>query len=212
MTLLSLARRGLAGSLLLLAILAIGPARAALPPADDQLILRIGSYLNGITTLEAHFEQIAPNGSLSTGTVYIDRPGRLRFDYDPPSKVLLIAEDWRVIFYDGSIKQVNTIPLSQTPLAFLLADTIRLDKDVDITRVVHRPGEVDLTLIRDGDADQGSVTLTFGDSPIELRRWSVTDAQGLVTRIILSDIVRGQKLDPELFHWKDPQMFGYPKD
>ena len=204
------ARRALAAAFLSLVVAAAGLAEAALPVADSQMVSRVEAYLNGITTLQARFQQIGPDGAISTGTVYIRRPGRLRFDYDPPSKILLIATDWRLIFYDGSIKQVNTIPLSQTPLAFLLASNIRLDHEVQVTRVNRRPGELDLTVVRRAEPDQGSVTLTFSERPIELRRWAVTDAQGLTTHIVLENPVLGQRIDPDLFHWRDPLIFGYP--
>ena len=108
------ARRRLLAATFALALLA-GPALAALPSADSELLGRIEAYLNGIRTLEARFEQIGPDGGLVRGKVYIQRPGKMRFDYDPPSKVLLVATDWRLIFWDGSIEQQNVIPLSQTP-------------------------------------------------------------------------------------------------
>jgi outer membrane lipoprotein-sorting protein len=203
-------RRRLFAAVLALAAFWSLPAPAALPPEDGQIVQRVQGYLNGISTLQAKFQQIAPDGSLSTGTVYIRRPGQLRFDYDPPSKVLLIATDWRLIFYDGSIRQVNTIPLSQTPLAFLLASEIKLDGDVQVTRITRRAGEIDVTVVRRAEPDQGSVTLTFADAPLELRRWAVTDAQGLTTHIVLQNIVRGQRLASDLFFWRDPQLFGYP--
>ncbi|HRY27507.1 MAG TPA: outer-membrane lipoprotein carrier protein LolA, partial [Geminicoccaceae bacterium] len=139
------------------------------------------------------------------------RPGRLRFDYDPPSRIRLIAPgDWRLVFYDASIGQVNVIPISQTPLGILLDDEVRLDGDVEVTNVREQAGELAVTVIRKGEADQGSVTLVFAKSPLALRRWSVVDAQGLVTHIVLQDVETGGKLDSELFRWRDPQTYGLP--
>ena len=182
------------------------------PAAQGSVLADVERYLNGIGTLAARFQQIAPDGSLSTGRVYIQRPGRLRFDYDPPSRIRLIAPgDWRLIFYDASIGQVNVIPISQTPLGILLDDRVRLDGDVEVTDVREQAGELAVTLVRKGEADQGSVTLVFARSPLELRRWSVVDAQGLVTRIVLEDVETGQKLDPELFRWRSPRTYGLPE-
>jgi outer membrane lipoprotein-sorting protein len=179
--------------------------------AQASVIGEVERYLNAIDTLEASFSQIAPNGELATGTVYIQRPGRLRFDYDPPSRIRLVAPgDWRLVFYDASIQQVNVIPVSQTPLGILLDDEIALDTDVEVTGIERAGDEVALTVIRKNAADQGSVTLVFGERPLALRRWSVTDAQGLVTHVLLENVETGGALDPELFRWRDPKLFGFP--
>ena len=188
-----------------------GTACGRTAAAQASVAAEIERYLNGIDTLEAKFSQIAPNGELATGKVYIQRPGRLRFDYDPPSQIRLVAPgDWRLVFYDASIQQVNVIPISQTPLGILLDSEIALDADVEVTGIERAGEEVALTLIRKDAADQGAVTLVFGERPLALRRWSVVDPQGLVTHILLEDVETGGALDPELFRWRDPKLFGFP--
>lgn len=198
--------------LFLLAALAFaaGPALAALPSADAETLGRIEKYLNSIRTLKADFQQVGPDGDLSSGKVYIQRPGKMRFDYDPPSKILLVATDWRLVFWDGSIEQQNIIPVSQTPLGFLLGDKVGLDDEVQVTALERRGNEIDVTVNRKSEPDQGSVTLTFADRPMELRRWSVTDAQGQVTQILLDGMQTGMPLDSNLFIWRDPRTFGPP--
>lgn len=186
------------------------PVLAALPSESAELLGRIEAYLNGIRTFEARFEQIGPDGGLSSGKLYIQRPGKMRFDYDPPSKILLVATDWRLIFWDGSIEQQNIIPLSETPLGFILDEKVGLDDEVQVTQIEKGSGEVDVTVVRRSDPSLGSVTLTFALQPIELRRWSVTDAQGNVTRILLHEIETGKPLDAGLFRWADPKTFGPP--
>ncbi len=179
--------------------------------AQPSIIADVERYLNTISTLEARFQQIAPNGGLSTGKLYLHRPGRLRFDYDPPSRIRLIAPgDWRLIFYDASIKQVNVIPIRQTPLGILLGRQISLDDDVEVVDVARAGEEIALTLVRDGEAGQGSVTLVFGEQPMTLRRWSLVDPQGLTTLILLEEVQTGGPIDPELFRWRDPSIFGLP--
>jgi outer membrane lipoprotein-sorting protein len=179
--------------------------------AQPSIIADVERYLNTISTLEARFQQIAPNGALSTGKLYLHRPGRLRFDYDPPSRIRLIAPgDWRLIFYDASIQQVNVIPIRQTPLGILLDRQISLDEDVEVVDVARAGEEIALTLVRDGAVDQGSVTLVFGEQPMILRRWSVVDPQGLTTLILLEEVQTGGPIDPELFRWRDPAIFGLP--
>ncbi len=183
------------------------PLRAAASPGRRELIARIERYLDGLRYLEARFSQIGPYGGLATGTFYLWRPGRLRIEYDPPSKVLLLASDWRLIFYDGSIDQVTTIPLAQTPLGFILAEKIDLEKEVEIRELRAEGSEIRVTVVRRETPDQGSVTLVFASRPIELRRWTVVDPQGLATRVILEDVRTDVPIDPDLFHWRDPRVF-----
>ncbi len=195
-----------------IALTLAGRAGAALPPADADTVERIQRYLSSITTLQARFEQFNPDGSTSSGRLHIQRPGKMRFDYDPPSQILLIATDWRLIFWDGSIQQQNVIPIAQTPLGFLLGRSAELDAAYEVIGVSRRYGEIDVTLVLAENPDAGSATVTFADEPLELRRWSVLDAQGLVTRVLLEDIRIDQPVDPKLFVWRDPQVFGPPQD
>ncbi len=189
----------------------VGGARA-LVPSRGELLSAVTDYLEGLRYLEARFSQIGPYGDLATGTVYLWRPGRLRIEYDPPSEVLLLATDWRLIFYDGSIDQVTTIPLAQTPLGFLLEEKVDLEKEVEVRDLRAGEDEITLTVVRRQAPDQGSVTLVFARRPMELRRWTVVDPQGLATRVILEGIRTDVPIDPDLFHWRDPRIFGSPSD
>jgi outer membrane lipoprotein-sorting protein len=202
-------RRALAATLALAAL--VRPVRADLPAAGDEALQLVETYLNSFRTLQARFEQIGPDGGMATGKVFLERPGRMRFDYDPPSQVLLVATDWRLIFWDGSIDQQNVIPLAQTPLGFLLAERVELGGEVKVLDVREQEGEIDVTVVRAAEPDQGSVTLVFGNAPVALRRWSVTDAQALVTQVLLHDVELDVPLDPALFRWRDPKLFGPPE-
>jgi len=186
-------------------------AGAALPPADREIVARIEAWLQGVTTLRARFTQLAPDGRMSTGRVFLHRPGRLRFDYDPPSRVQLIATDWRLIFVDWAARQVNVLPLSQTPLAFLLDKKVQLSGELEVRRVQRRAGEVALEVVRAKEPDQGRVVMVFSEQPIELRRWAVTDPQGLTTTLLIEEPEYGVPLDPALFRFRDPQIFGWPE-
>ena len=180
---------------------------------SSPLATKVENYLNQINTLRARFSQIAPDGSMTTGELMLQRPGRMRLDYDPPSGVLLIAPgDWRLIFYDASIKQVNVIPIDQTPLGFLLEDRVTLSGDVEVVDQKSQGSEVGLTLVRTAEPDQGNVTLIFSAEPLELRRWVVVDAQGLSTHVLLESLEYDSALDPDLFHWRDPKIFGFPEN
>jgi len=206
-------RRGL--RLGLIGAVALLPASPGLAQAEAgrALVDRVETYLNGIDTLQARFDQIANNGREASGELYIDKPGRMRLDYDPPSRILLVAPgDWRLIFYDGSIQQVNVIPISRTPLGVLLEEEIRLGDSIEVMATDHSGGQAAIRLSRKDAPDQGHVTLYFDEQPFELTSWTVVDAQGETTHILLEDVETGVDLDSELFRWRDPKIWGYPDE
>lgn len=176
------------------------PAHAAPPTAADQADLdQILSYLNGIHSLQARFEQVAPNGAISHGTVWMERPGRIRFQYDPPTPILLIAGHGQVYFHDFQLNQTSTIPLSRTPLSILLADQITFSGPVTVTDFVKLPNELQVSLVRTANPGQGLLALVFTQPPITLYQWTVVDAQHKITRVTLSDLQLGGTFDPKLF-------------
>ncbi len=175
------------------------PPAVALSASDQADIGRIEAYLNGIRTLKAHFLQVAPNGGISEGTAWLERPGRMRFQYDPPAPFLLIAAHGQLIFHDSSLGQDSNIPLSRTPLGILLADHVTLAGAVTVTAIQHLPGQIQLTLERTASPGDGSLTLIFTDSPLTLRQWTVVDAQRRETHVTLSNAQTGGTFDPTLF-------------
>jgi outer membrane lipoprotein-sorting protein len=187
-------RRSLIATLVLTA--AVRPAAAALPP---DIVSQVEDYLNGIRTLRADFTQIAPDGRTSTGEVYIKRPGRLRFEYDPPEQLLMVARDWRLVVYDGRADQTSTVPVDKTPLGLLLSEEIRLGGPVTIRSIAEIGGELHLTVFQTEDPGRGELTLIFGLEPLELRRWEVLDAQGKRTRVLLENVETNVPLENRLF-------------
>ncbi len=200
-------------ALLCLALAAsIAPAVAAPAVSQDSatesaLIDRIQAYLNGLHTLKAQFIQIAPNGAVTRGTAWLDRPGRMRFQYDPPTPYLLVAGHGLVVFHDSQLDQTSNIPLGRTPLGILLADHIDLTGDgLTVTGVRQLPGEVQITLVRSASPSEGSITLTFADDPLTLRQWTVTDAQQQKTTVTLRDIQTGGTFNQSLFEYVAPMV------
>ena len=178
------------------------------PTAQDRADLaRIETYLDSLRTLKAHFLQVAPNGAISQGTVWLDRPGRMRFQYDPPSPLLLVAGHGLVVFHDKSLNQTSNIPLGQTPLGILLADHVRLQGDVTVTAMQRLPGQIQVSLIRTASPGDGTLTLVFADNPLTLRQWTVLDAQRQETRVTLYNVEIGGQFDPKLFEFIDPRFF-----
>ena len=196
---------------LLLAVLAALPAAAVVrdpATASAEDLARIEGYLNSLRTLRADFLQIGPDGATATGTFYYDRPDRMRLDYDPPSELLIIANDWKLVYQDRRLEQTSQLFTSQTPLGFLLDDEIRLrDGEVTVTSLERRGGEVQVTLVQTDEPAEGSITLAFAEQPFELRRWTIVDAQGYATHIVLEDIETGVPLDEELFIYRDPRFY-----
>lgn len=179
------------------------PALGFTPTARDQAdIARIEAYLTGLRSLKARFLQVAPDGAISGGSAWVVRPGRLRFEYDPPSPFLLVAGQTGLIFHDSSLRQTSHIPLSRTPLGILLAERASLSGEMTVTGLERLPGQIDLRLTRTGAEGDGSLILTFVDNPLTLRQWRVIDAQRKETRVTLSNLEIGGNFDPKLFEFK----------
>ena len=192
----------------------LGPhAAAALRDADaarSQDVAQIESYLDGLRSLRANFVQINPDGGTATGKLYYERPDKMRLDYDPPSRLLIIANGWRLVYHDRRLKQVSQLFTSSTPLGFLLEDEIRLDGKVTVTALERRGGELRVTLVQTDEPTQGSITLAFAEQPFELRRWTVVDPQGYGTHVVLEQLETDVRLDDELFVFRNPDF--YPEE
>lgn len=182
---------------------------AALPPplsAEDRaLVDRAAAYLDGLASAKGRFTQIDARGAVSHGELFIQRPGKARFAYDPPASLLIVSNGNSVRVYNRKLKTFNSYPLAATPLSLFLARHIRLDKGVRVTRVVRQPGQFSVTA-RDGSGKAGGwIQLTFSDSPVALREWTVMDAQGATTRVRVEGLQSTGGLDPRLFVLNDPR-------
>jgi outer membrane lipoprotein-sorting protein len=202
-------RRTLLTALVLpaLALPALAEAQAARLSAQDRAdIGRVEVYLNALRSLHARFQQIAPDGTLSGGQAWIVRPGRLRFQYDPPAPFLLVAGKGMLVFNDSKLQQTSNLPLERTPLGLLLQDNLRLSGEVTVTNVTRFPGQLQITLLRTATPSDGTLTLVFADNPLALRSWSVVDAQRKETRVSLFDVQLGGSFEPSLFTFTDPTL------
>lgn len=180
---------------------------AALTAQDRADLARIEAYLNGLHTLKAHFLQVAPNGATSEGTAWLDRPGRMRFQYDPPSPLLLVAGHGLFVFYDRQLKQITNLPLDSTPLGLLLRPDLTLSGDVTVVAMQRIPGQIQVTLVRTKSPGEGSLTLVFADNPLALREWIVLDAQRQETQVSLFNVETGGTFDQDMFALVDPKSF-----
>ncbi|CUW47206.1 lipoprotein chaperone [Novacetimonas hansenii] len=170
---------------------------------DHALINRIEEHLNTITLLTAQFHQVASDGKQSTGTAWLDRRNRrMRFQYDPPSPLLLVANHDQVVFNDSELGQTTTMPMDKTPIGLLLRPHLELSGDVQVTALMHEGPEIEITLVRADSPGDGSLTLLFQeDKGLRLRGWIVQDAQGESTRVdLLHATVGGAEPPDRLFN------------
>lgn len=190
------------------ALLAAAPAAAqgTLTDRDRRDVASAEAWLNDLRSLKARFLQIAQNGAAVEGTAWIVRPGRMRFEYDPPEPLLLVASYGQFFYFDRQLKQATTLPLSATPLGMLLRDEVKLSGDVTVSRVERGGGLLRITLFRTGKAAEGRLTLVFGDDPMELKQWAVVDAQGQETRVSLFQPEYGGRFPALLFDFNDPRF------
>lgn len=179
------------------------PFLAAADTPTETQIDRIESYLNTLRTLEARFVQNNPDGGFAQGKLFLHRPGRMRFIYDPPVPLQLYADGNLLIHVDTELEQVSHYPLDETPAHFLLRADISLRKGLTVKWYKHANKVVRVELVDGKNPDIGSVMLTFSDAPLQLRSWTITDAQGLRTELALVDARFGGQLDPELFRFTD---------
>ena len=182
------------------------------PTAQDRADLaRIETYLNNLRSLKAQFMQVAPNGRITSGNAWLVRPGRMRFEYFPPTPFLLVAGNGLLVFHDKQLKQTSNLFLTQTPLGILLADKVQLSGDLTVLGLRREPGSLELTVARTKSRGDGTLTLYFSDQPLALRQWVVQDAQRQETRVTLSNVELGGRFDDKLFEFIDPRtMSNHP--
>ena len=185
------------------AIGAVPPPAAALTAQDMADLRRITAYLTGIRTMAGRFRQIASDGTTATGSLWMVRPGRMRFEYDPPSQILLIADQSYVYYVDKQLAQMSKIGLKSTPAWFLLRDPITFD-DLVVTRFERGANLLRVTVVAPAEPDNGSLTMVFGNEPLALRQWTIVDQQRRATTVAIYDAQFGVALDPGLFVYRDP--------
>lgn len=173
---------------------------------EDQAkaVQRINAYFNGITNLQGRFEQIDPNNKRSNGRFYVGRPGKIRFDYAPPSALRILSDGHSLAIEDSDLKTVEKYPIKSTPFRLLLEDTVDLGRDARIVGV-ERQGDILAISLEDKKGEAGGrIKLSFDAGPkLQLTEWLITDAQGLSTRVTVSDLVPGRKFAADFFRSKD---------
>jgi outer membrane lipoprotein-sorting protein len=187
-----------------------GPSSAAPPSApplsadDRALVQKAVDYLQGLKAAQGRFTQIDPKGRVSNGAFSMLRPGRARFQYDPPAALLVVADGANVSVYDRRLKTFDQYPLEQTPLKLLLGKTVRLDQGVVVTRVDRSQDGFSITARDARRPALGGITLRFSQAPLALKGWTVLDAQGQKTEVSLKGFSARGSLPASLFVLHDP--------
>ena len=174
---------------------------AAAPALAEPIPLaEISRYFNSFRTAQADFTQVNADGTLATGRLMIQRPGRIRFEYDPPEATLVLAAAGAVNIFDArSNAEPTAYPLDRTPLALILDDVVNLDRERMVVAHVE-DGQTTSVVAQDPDhPEYGSIRLVFSAEPTELRQWIVTDDTGAETTVILGTLRTGVSLGPLLF-------------
>jgi outer membrane lipoprotein-sorting protein len=182
-----------------LGLAAATPALAARSPENDALIAKAVEYLDGLSSAQSRFTQSDARGREATGTLWLARPGRARFQYDPPSGYLITSDGKTVTVSDSRLKSVQRFPLNSTPLGVFLAQHIRLDHGAHVTRVDRSADGFSITARDSRGLSQGDITLYFTNDPIRLIGWVVIDAQARMTRVTLEDLKPTPTPDSSLF-------------
>lgn len=169
--------------------------------ADKLPLAQISDYLNGLNTLQSRFVQINDDGSIDNGTIYIKRPGRMRFEYDPPNEALVLASANAVYIVDKKSNQApETYPLRRTPLSIILARNVNLGQ---ADMVVGHDFDGTATIVTAQDPENpeyGNIQMKFTDTPVQLRQWIINDSGGGRTTVILGEMTTGGQLSNRLFN------------
>ena len=181
----------------------------ALTPQERETLGQIEHAFQAVRTLRARFQQIDQTGAVQTGSVALQRPGKMNLTYDPPARVRVVADGVWLVFIDDSVDQVTNFPLNSSPAGLLLRDQLRFDDpDLVVKNIRRESSHIEVEIALAEEADVGLLTLAFQGTPPRLHQWKVRDAAGVETTVFLSDIETGISLDPALFAWTNlPKVY-----
>ncbi len=172
---------------------------------DPDMIGKAETYLHDLKTAQARFVQTTHTGAQLSGTFYMQRPGKLRFEYDEVDD-FVIADGLFIHFYDSMLEEHTNAPIRSTLAHFFLRKDFSLTDDLIVKDARYGGGLLLLQVVKADEPAAGSITFGFSEDPFELRKWRVKDAQGQITEVELFHLKTGMKHDPKLFIFKDPNQ------
>lgn len=203
----TISRRAFGFSAAALALVAAAPvmAQSTLSAEDRAVLQQAQTYLTALTSATGTFTETGPGSQRRSGKFWLQRPGKMRFEYEQPAGLLVVADGNNVNRYDPRLNVFRQVPLRATPLSTFLAREVRLDQGVRIDNVTRMASGAFAITARDSSKpNEGSVILAFAGSPLRLQEWTITDAQGSRTRIQLNTLTPASGLPASLFQLRDP--------
>lgn len=167
--------------------------------ADKADLDHVSAALNAIHTLKGSFIQIDPDGQIDEGVFYIEKPGRMRFEYHAPNPVLIVSDGSTVAVQNRSLNTIDHYPIWATPLDLILSDDLDLKRNASIAGVDREPGEIIVDARSHSSRTNGNISLVFTDPELALRQWTIVDDQGLSTTVAVRDVQQNVAINPELF-------------
>ena len=161
-------------------------------------------YVNSIRTVQARFVQSNPNGSVVQGTLYIRRPGRMRFEYDAPSKLKIVADGTQVTLWDPATRDFGQWPIGWTAASFLVREPFKLSGDLTVESLQRTGDGLQLTIVQTRKPQEGKIIVRLAENPLALRGWSIIDNRGNKVDVSLTDLKTGVQLADSLFKYDGP--------
>ena len=193
-------------TLALMAVFLCSNAIAQTIDNDAKLLREVESYLNSLTTAKGTFLQSASRGGYATGNFFLSRPGKIRFDYNPPNNIMLMADGRDFIYYDKDLVQITYLSLDASIAGVLIKDKIDFsDKQFNVEDISENGGIIRLSISQSEDPLAGKLIMTFKRSPMQILKWQVIDAQNIATTVILEEMQYGIELDKSLFKFDNPR-------
>jgi outer membrane lipoprotein-sorting protein len=186
----------LAAILSLLMLASTAHAQVGVPEVEQ--------YVNSIRTVQARFVQSNPNGSVVQGTLYIRRPGRMRFEYDAPSKLKIVADGTQVTLWDPATRDFGQWPIGWTAASFLVREPFKLSGDLTVESMQRTGDGLQLTIVQTRKPQEGKIIVRLAENPLALRGWSIIDNRGNKVDVSLTDLKTGVQLADSLFKYDGP--------
>ena len=186
----------------------------AFSTTEDKDIKKIEDYLNSIKSMRANFVQIASNGDKVEGQIYIEKPNKIRMEYNAPSNILIVGNGDYIVYYDKELDQITNIDYDDIPATLILANDIKIDgKKIKVLDFYQDSGSTTITLDYADKGDLGPITLVFSNNPMELKQWKIVDPQSVEVSVSLYDAKKDQPLDEKIFKFKEKKSGakGYKK-
>lgn len=178
---------------------------------SDADLAKVESYLQNLKTAQARFVQTTHNGEQLSGTFYLKRPGKLRFEYDPPVKNFVVADGVFIYFYDGVLEEQTNAPIGTTLADFFLRKEFSLSEGLTVKDAKRASDLLQVQVVQSDDPEGGSLSFAFSEKPLELKKWRVIDGQGMITEVELFYLKQDMDLDSKLFVYVDPANKGGKK-